>query len=113
MFTPNRSAILGVPDLAAMGFCSTAEFQSSELFDRPASDPTVKGVLLRVDFRLDVLQLEEISMVFSFSFFEDARLTSPKKLGNSFERIGLAACVQLKIMPMFVSTLDMIQRTAP
>jgi hypothetical protein len=101
-----------VPDLTAIGFCST-EFQSSELFVCPASNPAVKELLLGLDVRLDVLQLEEISMVFSFSFFEDARLTSPKKSGNSFERIGLAACMQLKMMPTFVSTPDTIQRTAP
>jgi hypothetical protein len=112
MFNPNRSAILGVPDLTAIGFSSTTEFQSSELFVPPASNPVMKGLLLGVDFRLDVLQLEDISIVFSFPFFEDARLTSPKKSGSSFERTGLAACVQLKMMPTFVSTPDMIQRIA-
>jgi hypothetical protein len=101
-----------VPDLKAIGFSSTAEFQSSELFVCSTSGLAVKELLLGAGVRLDVLQLEEISMVFSFSFFEDARLTSPKKSGSSFERIGLAACMQLKIMPTFVSTPDTIQRTA-
>ena len=97
-------------DLTAIGFSSTTEFQSSELFVRPAS---VKELLLGVDVRLNLPQLEESSMVFSLLFFEEARLTSPKKSGSSFERIGLAACMQLKMMPTFVSTPDMIQRTAP
>jgi hypothetical protein len=112
MFNAKSSAILGVPYLTAIGFPGTTEFQSSELFVRPAYDLAVKELLLWVHVLVDVLQLDDISMVFSFPFFEDARLTSPKKSGSSFERIGLAACMQLKMMPTFASTPDMIQRTA-
>src|ERR1700679_672616 len=110
MFNPIVVRDLVLPSLTAIGLSGTTEFHSSGLSARSVSVSVVELYPLGVEF---LLHLEERLMLFIFSFLEDARLSSPKNPGNILERIGRAACTQVKIMPTLVSTREIIQIMAP